>query len=193
MQLLGSSSLAVGTRFFRATPVTKHGRIVVVSRRRFSTSRPSRASNQVYASVRNADQFHNYQLLSSSSRTPLLTLWTTSWCSTCRVVAPLIRELVESGVGETEGGVAYCTVEYDAPDVMSAGLGLTYMINSVPTLLSFDAGEAQVQTKVSDGKKLADRKFLEEWIRNEARRHGNRGGGGPSGGPNLLGRIFGRS
>lgn len=96
-------------------------------------------------------------------------------------------------MGETEGGVAYCTVEYDAPDVMSAGLGLTYMINSVPTLLSFDAGEAQVQTKVSDGKKLADRKFLEEWIRNEARRHGNRGGGGPSGGPNLLGRIFGRS
>ncbi|KAL2180752.1 uncharacterized protein P884DRAFT_296481 [Thermothelomyces heterothallicus CBS 202.75] len=191
MQLLGSS-LAAGSRFFRATPLPKHGRLVV-SRLRFSTSRPSRASNQVYASVRNADQFHTYQLLSSSSRTPLLTLWTTSWCSTCRVVAPLIQELVESGVGEAEGGVAYCTVEYDAPDVMAAGLGLTYMINSVPTLLSFDAGEAQVRTKVSDGRKLADRNFLEEWIRNEARRHGSRGGGGPSGGSNLLGSIFGRS
>ncbi|KXX82602.1 Thioredoxin M-type, chloroplastic [Madurella mycetomatis] len=144
-------------------------------------------------SVRNVDQFHTYQLLSSSARTPLLTLWTTSWCSTCRVVAPLMRELVESGVGEAEGGVGYCTVEYDAPDVMSAGLGLTYMINSVPTLLSFDAGEAQVQTKVTDGRQLADRKFLEEWIRAEARRHGNRGAGGPGIGSNLLGGIFGKS
>jgi hypothetical protein len=108
-------------------------------------------------------------------------------------VAPLLQELVESGVGEAEGGVGYCTVEYDAPDVQSAGLGLTYMISSVPTLLSFDAGEAQVQTKVTNGRKLADRRFLEEWIRNEARRHGNRGGGGPTGGSNFLGSLFGKS
>lgn len=113
--------------------------------------------------VRNLDQFHTYQLLSASARTPLLTLWTTSWCPTCRTVSPLLTELVESGVGEAEGGVAYCTVEYDAPDVMAAGLGLTYMINSIPTLLSFDAQEAQIDTKVSDGRQLADRRFLEEW------------------------------
>lgn len=104
-----------------------------------------------------------------------------------------MQELVESGVGEAEGGVGYCTVEYDAPDVMAAGLGLTYMINSVPTLLSFDAGEAQVRTKVADGRRLADRKFLEEWMRTEARRHGNRGGGGPGVGSNLLGSLFGKS
>ncbi|KAH6630149.1 hypothetical protein B0J18DRAFT_91334 [Chaetomium sp. MPI-SDFR-AT-0129] len=164
-----------------------------VASRRFSTSRQARAKNQVYAPVRNLDQFHTYQLLSSSSRTPLLTLWTTSYCTTCRVVTPLLHELIETGVGESEGGVGFCTVEYDHPDVMSAGLGLTYMINSIPTLLSFDAGEAQVQTRVSDGKKLADRGFLEEWIRNEARRHGNRGGGGPGGGSNFLTSIFGRS
>lgn len=86
--------------------------------------------------------------------------------------------------------MGYCTVEYDAPDVMEAGLGLTYMINSIPTLLSFDAQEAQVQTKVTSGKQLSDRKFLEEWIRNEAKRHGNRGGGG---GGNLFGSLFGKS
>lgn len=74
-----------------------------------------------------------------------------------------MRELVETGVGEEEGGVGFCTVEYDAPDVMEAGLGLTYMINSIPTLLSFDAQEAQTQTKVTDGRQLANRKFLEEW------------------------------
>ncbi|KAK3311442.1 uncharacterized protein B0T15DRAFT_75666 [Chaetomium strumarium] len=190
MQLLGAQPSIAWRLLLRAKPVIIHSQ--PVSCLRFSTSRQVRISNQTHSPVRNLDQFHTYQLLSSSSRTPLLTLWTTSWCSTCRVVAPLIQELIESGVGEAEGGVGYCTVEYDAPDVMAAGLGLTYMVNSVPTLLSFDAGEAQVETKVTDGRRLADRKFLEEWIRNEARRHGNRGGGGHAG-PNLLGRLFGRS
>lgn len=92
--------------------------------------------------------------------------------------------------------MTYAEIEFDAPDVMSAGLGLTYMINSVPTLLSFDAGEAQVTTKVADGNKLKDRRFLEEWIRTEARRHGGRGGGGDgggggTGGASLFGGLFG--
>ncbi|KAI1079634.1 hypothetical protein F5B20DRAFT_159089 [Whalleya microplaca] len=159
------------------------------SLRPLSTTRSLRASNQIYASVRRPDDFHTYQLLSSSSRTPLITLWTTSYCATCHVVAPLLKSVIESGAGEAEGGVGYCQVEYDAPDVMSDGLGMTYMITSVPTLLSFDAGEAQVQTKITDGKKLADRAFLEEWVRNEARRHGGRGGGG--GGPGVFGGLFG--
>ncbi|KAK0725588.1 hypothetical protein B0H67DRAFT_481702 [Lasiosphaeris hirsuta] len=158
------------------------------SRAFLSTSPRQAAKNQVYASVRNLDQFHNYQLISSSSRTPLLTLWTTSWCPTCRTVEPLLRHLVESGIGEAEGGVGYCTVEYDAPDVMEADLGLTYMINSFPTLLSFDAQEAQLETKVTNGRQLSDRKFLEDWIRTEAKRHGNRGAGGPGAGNPL--RIF---
>ncbi|AEO65023.1 uncharacterized protein THITE_2111533 [Thermothielavioides terrestris NRRL 8126] len=196
MQLLSSRLAHAERRLLASKPIIKSKPVInrgqPAARLQFSTSRQAQAPNQVYASVRNPDQFHTYQLLSSSSRTPLLTLWTTSWCSTCRVVAPLVRELVESGVGEAEGGVGYCTVEFDAPDVMAAGLGLTYMINSVPTLLSFDAGEAQVQTKVTDGRQLADRKFLEEWIKNEARRHGNRGGGGPGGGANLLGSLFGK-
>lgn len=63
----------------------------------------------------------------------------------------------------------------------SDNLAMTYMITSIPTLLSFDAGEAQTATKVADGKQLADREFLIEWIRNEARRHGGRGGGGGTG------------
>lgn len=144
-------------------------------------------------SVRKPDDFHTYQLLSSSARTPLITLWTTSWCSTCRVVAPMLQSLIESGVGEAEGGVGYCTVEFDAPDIMSAGFGMTYMITSIPTLLSFDAQEAQVQTKVQDARKLSDRQFLEEWIRTEARRQGNRGGGGSggAGGGGSFGGLFG--
>jgi hypothetical protein len=101
--------------------------------------------------------------------------------------------LVDSGIGEEEGGVALTTVEFDSPDIMSAGadsLAMTYMITSIPTLLSFDAGEAQTTTKVVDGKRLADHDFLVEWIRNEARRHGGRGGGG---GGFSFGGLFGRS
>ncbi|KAI0172373.1 hypothetical protein GGR52DRAFT_402172 [Hypoxylon sp. FL1284] len=155
--------------------------------RTFSTSRRLSANNQIYTSVRRPDDLYTYQLLSSSSRTPLITLWTTSWCATCHAVAPLLKSAVESGVGEAEGGVGYCQVEFDAPDIMSDGLGTQCMITSIPTLLSFDAGEAQVQTKLTDARKMADRAFLEEWIRNEARRHGGRGGGGPG----IFGGLFG--
>ncbi|KAI1427225.1 hypothetical protein F5Y12DRAFT_179269 [Xylaria sp. FL1777] len=160
--------------------------------RGFATSRPSRVQNQIYASVRRPADFHTYQLLSTSARTPLLTLWTTSWCSTCRAVAPLVRSLVEAGVGEPEGGVAFCVVEYDAPDIMAGDgvdrLGTTYVITSIPTLLSFDAGEPVLETRVVDGRKLADREFLVEWIRNEARRCGGDGNGG--GGTGVLGGLF---
>ncbi|KAI1392235.1 uncharacterized protein F4822DRAFT_390111 [Hypoxylon trugodes] len=154
--------------------------------RTFSTSRCFSATNQIYTTVRRPDDLRTYQLLSSSSRTPLITLWTTSWCATCHVIAPLLKSVVESGVGEDEGGVGYCEVQFDAPDIMSDGLGMEYMITSIPTLLSFDAGEAQVLSKVIDGRKLAARHFLEEWIRNEARRHGGRGGGGSG----VLGGLF---
>ena len=56
----------------------------------------------------------------------------------------------------------YAPLSFDAPD--AASLGSTYMISSIPTLLSFDAGEAQTQTKVADVRKMADRQFLVEWI-----------------------------
>lgn len=87
--------------------------------------------------------------------------------------------------------MSYCEVEYDSPDVMSENLGLRYMINAIPTLLSFDAGEAMTATKVVGGRQLADRRFLEQWIRNEARRQGERGGGGGGGG-SIFGGLFGK-
>lgn len=107
---------------------------------------------------------------------------------------PLLRSLVESGVGEDEGGVALATVEFDSPDIMSGSpnLALEYMITSIPTLLSFDAGEAQIATKVADARALANREFLIEWIRAEARRHGGRGGGGGGASSSVFGGLFGK-
>ena len=58
-------------------------------------------------------------------------------------------------------------MEYDSPDIMDGGLGMTYMITSMPTLLSFDKGEAQIETKVTDPKRMIDQEYLREWIRME--------------------------
>ena len=72
------------------------------------------------------------------------------------------------------------------------GPAMTYMITALPTLLSFDAGEAQTATRVTDARSLADRRFLDEWIRNEARRRGGRGGGGGGGAASaVFGGLFG--
>lgn len=71
---------------------------------------------------------------------------------------------------------------------MDAGLGAQYMITHLPTLLSFDRGEAQVATKIEDVEVLRDREFLERWIETEAKRNGTGGGGGGGGG--LFGGLW---
>ena len=77
-------------------------------------------------SVRSHDEFNNLLLLSASSRTPLLTFWTASWCPSCRVVMPIVREAIESGVGEQQGGVGFAEVEFDAPGM--GDLGIRYFV-----------------------------------------------------------------
>jgi thiol-disulfide isomerase/thioredoxin len=121
-----------------------------------------------------------------------LTFWTASYCSTCRTVSPLLQELISSGVGEAEGGVSFAEIEFDSQDIMESGLAMTYMITSMPTLLSFDRGEAQTGTKVTDSKLMRDREWLWEWIRTEARRGGN-GGAGLNAGGGLFGGLFGNT
>lgn len=93
--------------------------------------------------------------------------------------------------------MAFCEVEYDTPDVMDSGLGMTYMITSLPTLLSFDRGEAQSRTRVVDPKKMTDREWLKEWIRSEAGKRGSGerksnlyGGRDPD---SLFGGLFGNT
>ncbi|CAI4210971.1 unnamed protein product [Parascedosporium putredinis] len=121
-----------------------------------------------------------------SSNSPLLTLWTTSWCPTCKTVSPLLYRLVESGVGEAEGGVALCTIEYDSPDIMKEGFGHMYVISSVPTLMAFNEHGGRMSTRVMDPAQLTSEAFLTNWIREEAR---SMGGSGFTGG-GLGGRFF---
>lgn len=56
-------------------------------------------------------------LLAATNRTPLVSLFTASWCPSCRVIAPMLKEMVEQGVGEKEGGVSYAEIEADSPDI----------------------------------------------------------------------------
>ena len=119
----------------------------------------------------------------------------------------ICKTLLEDGVGEKEGGVGYAEVEIDAPDngelsqryvvchflsetasVIILRFPNSYVqITSVPTLLAFSRGEAQLETKVTNAKDLSDQDFLKRWIEQEAAR----GGQGGAGGKGLLGRLFG--
>ncbi|KAG6061731.1 hypothetical protein E4U32_002833 [Claviceps aff. humidiphila group G2b] len=162
----------------------------------FHSTGPRLRKNQIYDPVRNPNSLTTYLSLSSSSRTPLLTLWTTSYCPTCHRVLPLLQSLLERGVGEPQGGVAFAPIEFDSPDMgsgssFSESLPMTYMITAVPTLLAFDdAGAPRTGSKVVDGRKMLDERFLVGWIEHEAARAG-RGGSGRGGGGGVSGGGWG--
>ena len=175
--------ISLASRLLRASPAR-------TATKQFSTTRASQAKNRIFpAPVRSEDELQTLLLMSASTRTPLLTLWKTNWCSSCKIVAPLIRELVEKdGIGEDEGGVSFVEVEMDSPDLGGVGgIPLRYMINSIPTLLAFDRQEPQQETKVSRLDDLKNRAFLKKWIETEAARQGKGGAGG-----SLFGGFFGR-
>ncbi|PQE22908.1 Thioredoxin-like fold protein [Rutstroemia sp. NJR-2017a BBW] len=165
-------------------------------RRQFSSSPPQKASNRIYDPVRYPSLLSTYIALSTSSSQPLLTLWTTSYCSTCQQVSPLIQNIISSGTGETHGGVLFCEVEYDAPDIMNEGLGMRYMVTSVPSLVGFFRGE--VMTGEVGGRlgsreiQRLGREGLEEWVVAAARKGEEWRGRGGGGGGGLFGGLFGR-
>lgn len=100
---------------------------------------------------------------------------------------PLVQAAIEKDkIGEEQGGVGFAEVEYDAPDAVE--LGMRYMITSIPTLLAFSRGEAQVETKVTRVEQLKDGAFLRAWIEKEAAR----GGDGGAGGVSLFKSLFGK-
>ncbi|KAL8726404.1 MAG: hypothetical protein Q9166_006755 [cf. Caloplaca sp. 2 TL-2023] len=159
-------------------------------RRTFATSAPCRLKNRIYTPVRSEFELSNLLLLSSSNKTPLITLWTASWCSSCRTIRPFLADLIErDALGEANGSVGYAEVEMDAPDI-GALAGNKYFITSIPTLLSFRAGEAALDSKLTSVDEMKDREFMRLWIEDEARRGGDRGGGGGLS-TGSLGALFG--
>ncbi|KAL8836210.1 MAG: hypothetical protein Q9176_006471 [Flavoplaca citrina] len=159
-------------------------------RRTFATSPPRRLKNRVYNPVRSQSELSSLLQLSTSNKTPLITLWTASWCPSCRTIRPFLSDLIErDALGEAHGGVAYAEVEMDSPDI-GALAGNKYFINSIPTLLAFRVGEAALDTKVTSVDEMKDREFMRLWVEEEARRGGERGGGGGVT-TGFLGALFG--
>lgn len=62
--------------------------------------------------------------------------------------------------------------------MMSSVLAREYFITSIPTLLAFEKGQAQLKNKVVENTELGNRAFLESWVRKEAERERERSGGG---------------
>lgn len=173
---------SIPLRLLRSQPAAR-------STRQFSTSTPFQARNRIYPStVRNEDELTTLLLMSASTRVPLITLWMTRWCGSCKIVSPMLREIIEQdGIGEAQGGVSFVEVEMDSPDLGGmGGIPMRYMINSIPTLLAFDRQEPQLETKVSKLEDLKNREFLTRWVETEAARHGEGGAGGS------LFKMFGR-
>lgn len=157
--------------------------------RTFASTSHLLAKNRIYpTSIRKEDELQTLVLMSASTRVPLITLWMANWCQSCKVVSPVIRELLEKdGIGEEQGSVSYAEVEMDSPDMGGlGGIALRYGINSMPTLLAFDRSEPQIETKVSRLDDLNSKAFLTKWIQTEAKRQGSGGAGG------LLKGLFGR-
>lgn len=103
-----------------------------------------------------------------------------------------MTSLVANGVGESANtSVQYCEVEFDSQDIMESGLGLQYMITSLPTLVTFDRGEMMMDTKAVDPALMRNEAWLTEWIENESKRKGEGTGGGVDGG--LFGGLFGNT
>lgn len=114
----------------------------------YSSTAPREARNRLYnsygtrtidwllgiktdcSSVRNEEEFENLNLLSASSRVPLITLWGASWCPSCKVITPLIKELIQNGVGEAQGGVSFAEVELDSPTL--GPLAMRYSVKNPP-------------------------------------------------------------
>ncbi|KAF7905776.1 hypothetical protein EAF00_000055 [Botryotinia globosa] len=169
------------------------------SRRQFASTAAKKDQNRIYSPVRYPPDLATYISLSTSSSKPLLTLWSTSYCSACKTISPLLRQILEAGVGEKEGGVLFAEVEYDAPDIMNEGLGMRYMVRSVPSLVGFWRGEVMgggAEGVAGKGGRLGSREIqelgregLEEWVRAAARRGGEWREGHP-GGEGLFGGLW---
>jgi thiol-disulfide isomerase/thioredoxin len=77
--------------------------------------------------VRTPDELHTLTFLCAADNRPLITLWTASWCSTCKAIKPLVKNLIEvEKVGEKEGGLGFAEVELDS--VLIGDLGMKYMV-----------------------------------------------------------------
>ncbi|KAH9881804.1 hypothetical protein J1614_000975 [Plenodomus biglobosus] len=154
--------------------------IITTTTRPFSLLNPNTRThqNRIYDPIRTPSDLHTLLLLTASSNTPLITLWTASFCSTCASIKPqLMRLIQDEKVGEQQGGLAFAEVQLDS--ALIEDLGVKYRISSLPTLMAFARQEAQFETRVVRAEDMAGDK-AREWLVGQAEKGGRMGGGGGS-------------
>ncbi|KIW66713.1 hypothetical protein PV04_06018 [Phialophora macrospora] len=162
----------------------------------FSTSASLSQKNRVFTPFRTPPQFHDALRLISANNTLLLTLFTTSTCTPCRTITPLLTSLVETRPPSPEdkfSHLAFAELELDSAD-MSNGkmldLGVEYGVTSMPTLIGFGGSRAErVTERIVETRMLSNEGAMAKWIDEEMKKGdpfpGQGGGGG------VLSKIFG--
>lgn len=116
-------------------PARLPARLLTSTRRQlqqFSTSPPTPQPVRVYTPIRNTGDFHTALRLSTTANAPLITLWTASYCPSCRTVKRELEKLfAERGgsAGSMEAkDLQYVEVELDAQGGGVDELGVRYMV-----------------------------------------------------------------
>ncbi|EXJ58218.1 hypothetical protein A1O7_05643 [Cladophialophora yegresii CBS 114405] len=162
----------------------------------FSTSPSLSQKNRIFSPFRTPPQFHDALRLISANNTLLLTLFTTSTCTPCRTITPLLTSLVETRPPSPEdkyAHLAFAELELDSPD-MSNGkmldLGVEYGVTSMPTLIGFGGRRAErVTDRMVDTRMLSNEGAMARWLDEQMKKGDPFPGQGGAGG--FLSKIFG--
>ncbi|KIW85187.1 hypothetical protein Z517_00577 [Fonsecaea pedrosoi CBS 271.37] len=164
----------------------------------FSTSAPLSHKNRVFTPFRTPPQFHDALRLISANNTLMLALFTTSTCTPCRTITPLLRSLVETRSPSPEdkySSLAFAEVELDSPDMSNGNmmdLGVEYGVRSMPTLMGFGGRRAErVTDRLVDTRMMGDEKAMAKWIDDEMKKGDSFPSSNQSGGGGFLSKIFG--
>ncbi|KPI41036.1 uncharacterized protein AB675_7984 [Cyphellophora attinorum] len=186
---LQSMSRGTRTRFLLSTSTsTTH----------FSTSKPQLLNqNRLLDPIRIPPTFHNYLRQASASNILLLLLFSTSACASCRVITPLLEDLVHSRPQKPSDKfqeLSFAEVELDSPDNSNGNmmdLGVEFGVTSMPTLMGFGGRRAErVTDRVVDTGMMGDRRRMEAWV-DEVMQKGDPSPGAGGGGGGLLSKLFG--